>query len=389
MWEGDKQRWEQGDAAVKLILGTSPVPVDVAAVLPAEFTGEPSRPAPADGAPARPLLGYGQRRGARLAGEALPFLRGGEVDRYDDWLEVGMSQQELDEVGFGLWDDWSRQSPKYSPGETREKWRSFQAGSQDGPTTVGLGTLFRRAEAYGIKGHLASRRWADYQGRGPGNLDEGENPERLADEARDQKFSLLCDDAVATLDARPDLRAELASAWGVSAKTTRLIGAGLRQDLERWLDQYMPTGRWAITILLSDGGLTVGYVKLYPGEAWKSRLGWGSRPGLVLPWDLDARDGPIVVCGDPADTARALELGGCAIGLAEPTAPLDELVSFLKGDRDVVVAPQQGHWADETAYRLGQLTGRPVKVLGLPDRVRSLPDCVIHQLTKENGNADD
>ena len=80
------------------------------------------------------------------------------------------------------------------------------------------------------------------------------------------------------------------------------------------------------------GALTVGYVRLYPGEAWKSRPGWGGRPGLVLPWGLEERDGPVVVCGDPADTARALELGGRAVGLAEPTAPLDELAAFLAGD---------------------------------------------------------
>jgi hypothetical protein len=196
---------------------------------------------------------------------------------------------------------------------------------------------------------------------------------------RDQKFALACDEAVATLEARPDLRAELAASWGVSEQITRLIGAGLREDLKRLLDLYVPTGRWPITVPLSAvGGLTVGYVRLYPGEAWKSRLAWGRRPGLVLPWDLDTRDGPVVVCGDPAGTARALELGGRAVGLAEPSAPLNVLASCLASDlaagEDVVVAPGAGRWADETAYRLGRLTDRRVRVLLLSDGARNLRD---------------
>src|SRR4051812_40197760 len=110
------------------------------------------------------------------------------------------------------------------------------------------------AEAYGFHGHRASKRWAEYQERRPGVLDASEDPERLADEARDQKFSLICDESIAALEARPDLRVELTDAWGVSAATTRLIGAGLREDMALWIDQYIPTGRWAITVPLSSGG---------------------------------------------------------------------------------------------------------------------------------------
>jgi hypothetical protein len=307
-----------------------------------------------------------------------------------------MALTELGDDGLTIWDDWSRGSRKYRRGETREKWQSFQPGGSDDRRTVGLGTLFMRAAAQGFKGHLALRRWAEYEERGEEVLDKFEDPARLADEARDSKFSLRCDEAVAALEARPDLRAELAASWGVSAATTRLVGAGLREDLDLRSGEYVPTGRWAITVPLSVGltanrALTVGYVRLYPGEVWQSRLGWGGRHGLVLPWDLQGRDGPIVVCGDPADTARALELGGCAVGLAEPTSPLDELVSFLGGDlakgREVVVAPMSipggDRWAEMTAYHLEQLTGRPIKFLALPGGARSLRDC----LTNFNANA--
>jgi hypothetical protein len=354
VWDERLERWEEGDAAVGLVLGTTPVPVDVSAVLPADFTGEPRRAEPPGRATGRLSLDYGYRRKVRMAEDAVGYLKGGEVDDYDDWVQVGMCLAELANDGRRIWTEWSKRSTKFRPGETRDTWGSFQAGDPADPRTVTLGTLFLRAEAYGFKGHLAARRCAEFERRGVGVLDEGEDPGRLADEARDQRFSFLCDEAVAALEARPDLRDELAAAWGVSAATTRFIGAGLREDLERWLDQFRPSGRWAVTVPLSaSGDLTVGYLRLYPGDVWKSRPGWGGRPGLVLPWGLEDRDGPVVVCGDPADTARALELGGCAVGLAEPAAPLDELASFLAGTfaegRDVVVVPREARWADETA----------------------------------------
>jgi hypothetical protein len=185
--------------------------MDVAAALPADFTADPPRAGLAEGVPARQPLNYGHRRNVRLAGEALRHLTGSEVDSYDDWLKFGMCLQCLGEDGFERWDTWSPQSTKYRPGKTREKWRTFHAGAEAGPGMVGLGTLFRRAEAYGFKGHLATRRWEEYQERGPSVLDPGEDPERLADEARDQRFSFICDEAVALLEVRPDLRAELAT----------------------------------------------------------------------------------------------------------------------------------------------------------------------------------
>jgi hypothetical protein len=388
VWDERCGRWQEGEAAIKLILGTTPVPMDAVAVLPPDFSAEPHREGPAGDAPAWRPLEFGHRRRVRLAEAALSWLRGGEVDRYDDWFATGMSLKALGEDGLRLWDAWSRRSEKYRSGETGDKWETFQTGDDGGPGMLGLGTLFRRAEAYGFKGHRASRRWAEYLEHGPGVLDPGEDPDRMADEARDQKFSLACDEAVATLEARPDLRAELAAAWGVSERTTRLIGAGLREDLDLWMDRYMPTGRWAITVPLSSAGLTVGYVKIYAEGGRKPRLARDSRPGLVVPWDLEARDGPLVVCGDPADTARALELGARAVGLAEPDAPLDDLAAFLAPGTEVVVAPGAGRWADDTACRLGRLTGRRIMVLRLPDGAGRLRDCIM-SINAPQGQEDD
>lgn len=56
------------------------------------------------------------------------------ADRYDDWLRVGMA---LYNAGYPceLWDDWSRQSAKYTIGVCHSKWRSF-GGSTATPVTI-------------------------------------------------------------------------------------------------------------------------------------------------------------------------------------------------------------------------------------------------------------
>ena len=48
---------------------------------------------------------------------------------YEDWLRVGMA---LHHGGFpvDLWDSWSKNSPKFKPGECQKKWDSFSVGGQ-------------------------------------------------------------------------------------------------------------------------------------------------------------------------------------------------------------------------------------------------------------------
>jgi len=50
---------------------------------------------------------------------------------YDSWVEVGMAvHHETNGEGFELWDEWSRQSPKYTtPEYGQERWRSFSRGT--------------------------------------------------------------------------------------------------------------------------------------------------------------------------------------------------------------------------------------------------------------------
>ncbi|MEO1672996.1 MAG: PriCT-2 domain-containing protein, partial [Cyanobacteria bacterium J06631_2] len=47
------------------------------------------------------------------------------ADTYDDWIRVGMALKDWDEGLSGLWDEWSRSSGKYKPGECTYRWSTF------------------------------------------------------------------------------------------------------------------------------------------------------------------------------------------------------------------------------------------------------------------------
>ncbi len=81
---------------------------------------------------------------ASLAADALRFLGSAYLDDYHEWLNVGFSLYGLGLTGLGLWDGWSRSSPKYTEGVCEEKWRTMKP---DGG--VNLGSLFKLAERSG------------------------------------------------------------------------------------------------------------------------------------------------------------------------------------------------------------------------------------------------
>ncbi len=75
------------------------------------------------------------------AADNLKRLRPGRADDYEEWVNVGMALSGLGAAGLGMWEDWSRQSSKYTPGECVKKWPSFIPG--DG---LGLGSLSHWAD---------------------------------------------------------------------------------------------------------------------------------------------------------------------------------------------------------------------------------------------------
>lgn len=64
------------------------------------------------------------------------------ADDYETWITVGMGiKAAVGESGFALWDEWSRQSPKYNPASMARKWASFKPdGGITGATIYGLAT---------------------------------------------------------------------------------------------------------------------------------------------------------------------------------------------------------------------------------------------------------
>ena len=79
---------------------------------------------------------------------ALNALKKDRADNYQEWVEVGMALFDFGQVGLELWDNWSKQSPKYEPGKCAEKWTTFTPALQDA-TKVSLGSLFFWAQEDG------------------------------------------------------------------------------------------------------------------------------------------------------------------------------------------------------------------------------------------------
>ena len=65
------------------------------------------------------------------------------ADDYDTWTRIGMALYSKGELGFSLWDSWSRSSAKYVEKDMAAKWRSF-AHSQ-----INVATVFHIASQHG------------------------------------------------------------------------------------------------------------------------------------------------------------------------------------------------------------------------------------------------
>jgi hypothetical protein len=64
-------------------------------------------------------------------------------DDYDDWVAVGMALHSVNDSLLTEWDNWSRRSSKYTPGDCEKKWKSFKRSG------VAIGTLGRMAKEDG------------------------------------------------------------------------------------------------------------------------------------------------------------------------------------------------------------------------------------------------
>ncbi len=62
------------------------------------------------------------------------------ADDYREWIRIGMALYSHSPTLLYLWDEWSRQSNKYQPGECERKWNTFN------PNRITLGTLYYLAQ---------------------------------------------------------------------------------------------------------------------------------------------------------------------------------------------------------------------------------------------------
>lgn len=53
-------------------------------------------------------------------------------DEYERWINVGQALHSTDagNQAFGLWEEWSKGSDKYQPGQTQKKWRTFKSNGK-------------------------------------------------------------------------------------------------------------------------------------------------------------------------------------------------------------------------------------------------------------------
>ena len=386
VWSPREGRFVDGAEAVSEILHLVPVAVDIAAALPADFTGEvrpADEPVSSVRAPGTAAGRFERRRTLRLAWEALDFLSD-QAEEYESWVRLGMCLRELGDDGLALFHSFSDFSSQYRPREVEEKWRSFTAPAYG--RGLGLGTLFREARELGWDGLDAARSWRQYceaaerdQAAARDLLGPEVDLDDLADRARDHRFAETCDEARDALAADPVACDALGRRLGVGAAALEALGAGLREDFILRGDVFVGTGRWAWTIPLSSGDpvdppLTVGFLRIYRDPRLEPRLSAGGRHGLVLPWGHGDGSGPILVCSGVPATARALSRGASAVGVSDATVEFDEVLRGLYGAsadvREVVVEPPgrgPGEaWARDLAARLGRSLERPVGVAPIP-----------------------
>ncbi len=127
---------------------------------------------PAKPAPIALNNGYHPPAGTDLtvwAAGLLQRLDPWRCDQYQEWVNVGMALSELGSDGLTLWENWSNGSPKFTPGECGEKWKTFKPGNG-----LTLGSLYHWAKEDDPGGMRAPARVQTADPEVPANFIEGE-----------------------------------------------------------------------------------------------------------------------------------------------------------------------------------------------------------------------
>ena len=150
VYDLEQGAWLDSTQAIKYILShqgtTKPIPAEAKeAASEAPTAGPNGKPGQNDVAsPERNGKAPSHAERPRLG--VRPRISGRHRDDYDQWLKVAWLAG-LGSDGLAIWDDWSRQSPKYEEGCCVAKWSSF---TPDHGLT--LGSLYHWAKAEGWPG---------------------------------------------------------------------------------------------------------------------------------------------------------------------------------------------------------------------------------------------
>lgn len=126
--------------------------------------------------------------------------------------------------------------------------------------------------------------------------------------------------------ATGELVARLAVSLGVTAVSLIALDIGLTADA------------WTFPMYGKPGMVCGIRYRAEDGRKWAVR---GSRNGVFSPAKLH-RDGPLLVCEGPTDTAAMLDLGYDAVGRASCLSNIEQMPTFAAGRDVVVVADGDG-----------------------------------------------
>lgn len=165
--------------------------------------------------------------------EALYLVDVKELNR-DEWFKFGTALKTENINNFDIWNDWSKNDPRYNPGIMQSTWKSFKVGK------VTPGTIYKYAQQRGFKGTL----------RPPGKTGTSQQKKEVSkkylDEIKHIKYQSMLN-----LDSSEQAQAYLAQRE-ITLETAHKYQLGTRDDteiliptkkgyLERFIDKNAPT----------------------------------------------------------------------------------------------------------------------------------------------------
>jgi hypothetical protein len=257
------------------------------------------------------------------AAAALRQLAAWRADDRSSWIKIGMALHSVG-VECAAWEQWSRQSSKYAPGECERVWAGFKDNGG-----VGIGTLLA---------------WAKEDRA----IDPSPPPPAVA-----STLPHLTPDELAEIDRRflPGQTAKCPARPAIPFDLRPLARSlGVTTDALVRLGVYRDGSLWIIPEHDAHGGIA-GYATR-DDDGRKGFVAGGKR-GLTLRWPMPpdagvSKDCPILVVEGMSDASAGLDLGYAAIGRPS-AAGGNDLLGPLVRNRHVIIVGEN----DAGAGRLG------------------------------------